>query len=88
MALRWLERSRGHSVVHRCAAYYKRDKQQTDAWIPGKIRLISYKSQDSKVHGTNMEPIWGGQVPGGPHRTRTRTRTRTILFHLKNMETM
>ena len=22
---------------------------------------------DSKVHGVNMGPIWGWQVPGGPH---------------------
>ena len=22
---------------------------------------------DSKVHGANMGPIWGGQDPGGPH---------------------
>ena len=22
---------------------------------------------DSKVHGANMGPIWGRQVPGGPH---------------------
>ena len=22
---------------------------------------------DSKVHGANMEPIWGRQAPGGPH---------------------
>ena len=22
---------------------------------------------DSKVHGSNMGPIWGGQDPGGPH---------------------
>ena len=22
---------------------------------------------DSKVHGANMEPIWGQQGPGGPH---------------------
>ena len=22
---------------------------------------------DSKVHGDNMEPIWGRQDPGGPH---------------------
>ena len=22
---------------------------------------------DSKVHGVNMEPIWGRQDPGGPH---------------------
>ena len=22
---------------------------------------------DSKVHGTNMGPIWGQQDPGGPH---------------------
>ena len=25
------------------------------------------KSPDSKVHGANMGPIWGGQVPGEPH---------------------
>ena len=24
-------------------------------------------SPDSKVHGTNMGPIWGQQDPGGPH---------------------
>ena len=24
-------------------------------------------SPDSKVHGTNMGPIWGRQDPGGPH---------------------
>ena len=22
---------------------------------------------DSRVHGANMEPIWGRQDPGGPH---------------------
>ena len=22
---------------------------------------------DNKVHGVNMEPIWGRQDPGGPH---------------------
>ena len=22
---------------------------------------------DSKIHGANMGPIWGRQVPGGPH---------------------
>ena len=22
---------------------------------------------DSKIHGTNMGPIWGRQDPGGPH---------------------
>ena len=22
---------------------------------------------DTKVHGVNMEPIWGRQDPGGPH---------------------
>ena len=22
---------------------------------------------DSKIHGANMEPIWGWQDPGGPH---------------------
>ena len=25
------------------------------------------KIPDSKVHGANMEPIWGRQDPGGPH---------------------
>ena len=25
------------------------------------------KYPDSKVHGANMEPIWGRQDPGGPH---------------------
>ena len=25
------------------------------------------KNPDSKVHGTNMGPIWGRQDPGGPH---------------------
>ena len=24
-------------------------------------------SPNSKVHGANMGPIWGRQVPGGPH---------------------
>ena len=24
-------------------------------------------SPDSKIHGANMGPIWGGQDPGGPH---------------------
>ena len=24
-------------------------------------------SSDSKVYGANMGPIWGRQVPGGPH---------------------
>ena len=23
---------------------------------------------DNKVHGANMEPIWGRQGPGGPHQ--------------------
>ena len=22
---------------------------------------------DSKIHGANIEPIWGRQGPGGPH---------------------
>ena len=22
---------------------------------------------DNKIHGANMGPIWGRQVPGGPH---------------------
>ena len=27
----------------------------------------SHGNPDSKVHGANMGPIWGGQDPGGPH---------------------
>ena len=27
---------------------------------------IHIKYPDSKVHGTNMGPIWGRQDPGGP----------------------
>ena len=31
-------------------------------------RLLSLAGvPDSKVHGTNMGPIWGRQDPGGPH---------------------
>ena len=35
-------------------------------WQMGLPRLID-NSPDSKVHGTNMGPIWGRQDPGGPH---------------------
>ena len=28
---------------------------------------VSYGSPDSKVHGSNMGPIWGRQDPVGPH---------------------
>ena len=28
---------------------------------------IQYIIPDSKVHGSNMGPIWGRQDPGGPH---------------------
>ena len=35
------------------------------------VHELSMKTQDripdSKVHGTNMGPIWGRQDPGGPH---------------------
>ena len=27
----------------------------------------TYNIPDSKVHGTNVWPIWGRQDPGGPH---------------------
>ena len=32
-------------------------------------RLISIRElvPDSKIHGANMDPIWGRQDPGGPH---------------------
>ena len=29
--------------------------------------LLYHNTPDSKVHGTNMGPIWGRQDPGGPH---------------------
>ena len=29
--------------------------------------LLVGQLPDSKVHGTNMEPIWGRQDPDGPH---------------------
>ena len=28
---------------------------------------LASRCLDSKVHGTNMGPIWGRQDPGGPH---------------------
>ena len=31
------------------------------------IDLAVVQFPDSKVHGTNMGPIWGRQDPGGPH---------------------
>ena len=30
-------------------------------------KIISLRIPDSKIHGTNMGPIWGRQDPGGPH---------------------
>ena len=35
---------------------------ESDIHISGKSR----SHPDSKVHGTNMGPIWGRQDPGGP----------------------
>ena len=29
--------------------------------------MYGIQALDSKVHGANMGPIWGRQVPGGPH---------------------
>ena len=34
---------------------------------PPQYQLWMEKYPDSKVHGTNMGPVWGRQVPGGPH---------------------
>ena len=31
------------------------------------VRLFLHNTPDSKVHGSNMGPIWGRQDPGGPH---------------------
>ena len=37
-------------------------------WITVQLRnLIWCSYPDSKVHGANVGPIWGGQDPGGPH---------------------
>ena len=30
-------------------------------------RCFLFWHPDGKVHGTNMEPTWGRQDPGGPH---------------------
>ena len=38
------------------------DKGAVD-FAPGAILCVP----DSKVHGTNLGPIWGQQDPGGPH---------------------
>ena len=32
----------------------------------GVVPTLQY-TQDSKVHGANIGPIWGQQDPGGPH---------------------
>ena len=41
---------------------------------PGNWWFVAYLAQmhfeaypDSKIHGANMGPIWGRQVPGGPY---------------------
>ena len=39
---------------------------ETKDW-PGWLGFDGDKNPDSKVHGANMEPIWGWQDPGGPH---------------------
>ena len=31
------------------------------------INWVDIMIPESKVHGTNMGPIWGRQDPGGPH---------------------
>ena len=40
------------------------DTYQTMLWMDGDDRLNNYP--DSKIHGANMGPIWGRQVPRGP----------------------
>ena len=30
-------------------------------------RHAGWPVSDSKIHGVNMEPVWGRQDPGGPH---------------------
>ena len=34
--------------------------------LSGFLQLIADSYPDSKIHGTNMGPIWGRQGPGGP----------------------
>ena len=43
------------------------DRDSGDPWIFFKSSLTCLVSPHSKVHGTNMGPIWGWQDPGGPH---------------------
>ena len=38
-----------------------------NAMAGGSIKSLVAKAPDSKVHGSNMGPIWGRQEPGGPH---------------------
>ena len=42
---------------------------------------ITKKIPDSKVHGTNMGPIWGRQSPGGPHVGPMNFAIWVSLFH-------
>ena len=39
------------------------ENRQTGTVLTGLMIIAS----DIKVHGANMEPIWGRQDPGGPH---------------------
>ena len=37
------------------------------SWTSSTTIITRIYNTDSKVHGTNMGPIWGWQDPGGPH---------------------
>ena len=44
----------------------------SDWWLDKRLKIALMQNQvvsppDSKFHGANMGPIWGRQVPGGPH---------------------
>ena len=36
-------------------------------WLPSPQPWCACCDPDSKVHGSNMGPIWGREDPGGPH---------------------
>ena len=40
---------------------------QINVWFSLSAVCVVKRIPDSKVQGANMGPIWGRQVPGGPH---------------------
>ena len=54
----------GHFQVNRIILYKGKMNGLVSKWWCLNIETLP---PDSKVHGTNMGPIWGRQDPGGPH---------------------